>query len=465
MCLFLCASRVLGVIWVSGWVCVGPASLDLPDTIQWEGDMAWLEKRGKRYRISLDFNGRHISRALKTGNKREAETILVRLEDNLRLIERGVLQLPPDADLMSFLISDGKLANRITIEKPLTIAELFQRYHAEMLEGVKETSTRYTEKIHTAHLQRLIGGSTPVRSVTTEVLQTYVNTRALEKGRREQPVSHQTIRKEVGTFVSIWNRFAVPLGLVSGRAPTCGLAYRKTKGKPPFQTWEQIERQINRGGISAERLEDLWDSLFLTLPQIDELLQFVRGNCRHRCIFPMFAIAAHTGARRSEILRSNIDDFDFGSGTVIIREKKRDRSKDLTFRTVPMSPLLEEVMREWFLEHPGGHLTICQEENEPLTFQFAAHHFHCALEGSKWEKLRGYHVFRHSFASNCALKGVDQRILDAWLEQAPPARLPLITVPLAYPALVSFSLAAPSPSLPSFSFAFFACSCFACSSR
>jgi integrase len=29
--------------------------------------------------------------------------------------------------------------------------------------------------------------------------------------------------------------------------------------------------------------------------------------------------------------------------------------------------------------------------------------------------LRGFHVFRHSFASNCAAKGIDQRILDAWL--------------------------------------------------
>ena len=30
------------------------------------------------------------------------------------------------------------------------------------------------------------------------------------------------------------------------------------------------------------------------------------------------------------------------------------------------------------------------------------------------EKIRGWHVFRHSFISNCAAKGIDQRMIDRW---------------------------------------------------
>jgi integrase len=64
-------------------------------------------------------------------------------------------------------------------------------------------------------------------------------------------------------------------------------------------------------------------------------------------------------ARRSEIRRALITDFDFDTRTVLIREKKKDREKVETYRTVPMSPLLVGVMRDWFANHPGGRHAVC----------------------------------------------------------------------------------------------------------
>ena len=139
----------------------------------------------------------------------------------------------------------------------------------------------------------------------------------------------------------------------------------------------------------------------------------------------MFVFAAHTGARRSEILRSRLEDLDFGALTVTIRERKRVKGRR-TFRRVPMSPLFASVMRAWLAEHPGGAFTISkglklprsQKSREtfvPLTVDEANDHFHRSLEGSRWTVIRGFHVFRHSFASNCAARGVDQRLINAWL--------------------------------------------------
>ena len=154
----------------------------------------------------------------------------------------------------------------------------------------------------------------------------------------------------------------------------------------------------------------------MTLQEIDELLAHLQANYKRPMIQVMFVFAAHTGARRSEMLRSQVEDFDFDAGMVTLREKKRDRSKDLTFRSVPMTPLLRQTMSSWFSAHPGGQLTICAEANVPIVPNMAHHYFRWAVDNSKWEKMRGWHVLRHSFCSNCALKRIDQRIIDSWME-------------------------------------------------
>lgn len=377
--------------------------------------MAWLEKRSGIYRITFRYSGQKWHHSLKTDNTREAQSCLSRLEENLRLLERGRIELPPSANLPVYLLSDGKVESKPVAERPLTLKELFNRYADKSADGVKEANTRYIEQIHVNHLTRLIGARVPLPSVTTALLQKYVDDRGTEIGRKGRPLSHATVRKEIGTFASIWNKWALPRGLVKGQAPTRGLIYRKSKGKPPFQTWKQIEHQIARGGLDEGQEDELWNSLFLTLPEVEALLDFVKDNRRHQFVYVMFAIAAHTGARRSEILRSRVDDFDFAAGMMMVREKKRDKTAELTFRQVPMSAFLQRVMQDWFKVHPGGQLTICETPNEPLSVQLAAHHFRWTVDGSKWEKLRGWHALRHSFASNCAAKGIDQRMIDEWM--------------------------------------------------
>ena len=50
-----------------------------------------------------------------------------------------------------------------------------------------------------------------------------------------------------------------------------------------------------------------------------------------------------------------------------------------------------------------------------ITVDDAGWHFVLTVRGSKWAVLRGWHVLRHSFASNLAAKGVDQRFIDEFL--------------------------------------------------
>lgn len=376
--------------------------------------MAWLEKRKDTWHVNFFHGGRHYSRSLKTKIESRAKGFQARLEDNLADVERGRLTVPPGGDLMTVLLTDGKLDQKVVVRKELTLGEFLDRYEAELPAGIKEKSTRSTEKIHLHHFRRVIGDKTALGCITTETLQKYVNTRAQEVGRRKQPVSHVTIKKEIGTLASIWNRWASPLALVTGSAPTKNLLYQKTKAKSPFQTLEQVRRQIDRGKLTPVQQRELWDSVYLTLTDIEEMLDHIKNENR-AFLFPMFLFAARTGARRSEMLRSQIDDFDFANKMVRIREKKRDKTKELTFRHVPLSPLLVEMMMGWFAVHPGGTFTFCEQDGEEISGPMANHYFDWALAGTKWERLSGWHVFRHSFASNCAARGIDQRMIDEWM--------------------------------------------------
>jgi integrase len=379
--------------------------------------MASLEKRyDGRYRIVFCWQEERRSYSLGKLSEEEALTRVALLEESLRDVDRGRLEVPPDADVGRFLVSGGKLITKPNLHAPLTLGDLLNRYQAEHPEGVKESCTRSTESIHIAHLVRLIGPRTAVRGVTTETLQGYVNNRSKEKGRGGRSLSHVTIQKEIGTLSSVWNRWALPLVLVNKPAPTKGLIYAKARSKPHFQTLDQIKRQIARGGVSAPEAKELWSSLFLTLGQVQDLLGHVRARNGRPWVYVAFCFAAYTGARRSEIVRSRVDDFDFDAGTITIREKKRDRSRELTFRTVPMAVAFKDALQDWLrANHPGGQHTIGHRDGLQLTRQTMTKAFRAAVEGSAWQDVQGYHVLRHSFASNCALKGVDQRIIDEWM--------------------------------------------------
>jgi integrase len=92
---------------------------------------------------------------------------------------------------------------------------------------------------------------------------------------------------------------------------------------------------------------------------------------------------------------------------------------------VPVSSRLKEALRQWLDVHPGGPMMFCQgyvarskskrTQVEPITPHQAHGYLKRTLAGSKWEKLQGWHVLRHSFISNCALKAVDQRIIDSFV--------------------------------------------------
>jgi len=212
---------------------------------------------------------------------------------------------------------------------------------------------------------------------------------------------------------------AVRTGSLVGTFPGRFLVYPKTDESPGFQTREEIERKIARGGLTPAKIDDLWAGLFLTQPELVEFLEFARITSKDKHLYPMLVFAAHTGARRSELMRMEIDDVDFQADSAIIRERKKNKGQRTT-RRVPISAFLKAVIRDWLRQHPGGQMMFCwkkEQGDQPTALKpmLAYDQFRRLVRGSKWDVMKGWHVLRHSFISICAAESVDQRVLQSWV--------------------------------------------------
>lgn len=297
--------------------------------------MAWLEQRGNQYHLGIRFGSQKLKRSLQTNDPKEAQDLLDRVERRLKLIDQGDLVIPSDADLLTFLLSDGKLTRPVEVSAGITLGDLCQRYLDSLPRGTLEANTVYTLNIHLSHLKEVLGERFRVDRLTFADLQRYVDTRSKEIGKRGKPISPVTIKKELTSFSGVWT-WAARMSLVKTPFPNKGLRYSKSEEKPPFQTWDEIERRIKLGGLSDEDQGELWEGLYLTAAEIEEVLDHVEKNARHPAIYPMLVLAAHTGARRSEVLRTEVADFDLTANTVRLRELKRSRGKR-TMRSVPLT--------------------------------------------------------------------------------------------------------------------------------
>lgn len=208
--------------------------------------MAWLEVRNQQYHIGVRIGDRKLKRSLKTDDQREAQLALDRIERRLKLVEQGEVSIPPDADVLTFLLTDGKMSKPVVIETGLTLKAACDQWEASIPEGNLEKNTLYTARIHLNHLRRVLSEQLRFDRLKFADLQRYVDQRAKAKGRHGRPLSPTTIRKELVTLSGVWT-WCQKMGLVQGVFPNRGLRYPKSLEKPQFQTWTEIERQISLG--------------------------------------------------------------------------------------------------------------------------------------------------------------------------------------------------------------------------
>ena len=409
--------------------------------------MAALQERNGSYRILFRFKGKQRTFTVGAVPQSEAEATAGQVDLLLMRLKQGLIELPTGMSIEDFLQCDGKVKKPEEAKaSPITFTRLRDQYFETYGNGAMEANSLQTVAMHLRHFKRTLGPDFPMQDLQMSDLQGHINTR-MKKKYRGRPLSPATLKKEISSFRAAWN-WAGNMGIVKGPFPSRGLVYPKSDEKPPFMTMEEIKRKITAKMTDDEKAE-LWECLYLRADELEAFLAFVKTRAAHGWIYPLICFAAHTCARRSEILRVLVSDVDLSAMTVLVREKKRSR-KQRTTRRVALTPLLADVLKKWLKLHPGGQHLFCHggevfrskkrskttghqnEEVRPsslkgrmesvqkrelpamgsITRDEVHDHFKRTVANSPWDMLRGLQVLRHSYISCLASAGVDQRIID-----------------------------------------------------
>lgn len=397
--------------------------------------MAHLRRKANTFNIEFRFQGLRFQRSLETASEKQAQTLLASIEETLDLIHRGRIELPEGLttdDMWQFVRSGGKVSRLARVTKTVKQSEVWQSYIDSFPPGSKAASSLATETIHRDHFLKVLG-DVAFQSIQPAVLQQYVSQRGKQKGLRGRLVQPDTIVKELQSFRQVWNYAQQTLRIVSGDNPVDHVRKGRGSEKAPFQVFAQVVKQSqpletalaalkkSKGGAAAIReleneLAQLWESVYLDKQDVLDLLDYVAVTATEPEAYPAICMVALTGCRRSEMMRSEISDWNFDAKTVAIRETKRKkRHKAASFRPVDIHPRLAQVVKDWFDDHPGGKYAFPKPGGTMLSCKETVGIWSRTLRGSKWARLSGYHVLRHSFVSILAAAGKDQAVIDAFV--------------------------------------------------
>jgi integrase len=381
--------------------------------------MANLGQKDSIFHVRFRFQGREYKKSLKTRDKADAEAAKRSVEQTIHRLLTGLIALPTGVDVGDFILSGGTLLKSIEpIEtRNLPTTQLLIEEYVKSQQNVLADSYHYSQAMHLRHLGKHVGdaANAPCDRITYRDLDRFLKARLADR-------HPNTAARERITLMQFY-KWAVSQGYLSVSPAAALPPIKGGEDRPPFRTVAEIERIIERGGLSQEETLDLWECLYLSPEEIATLLTTVRSNAHEDLSFMLHAIPAYTGVRRGEMLRLRWLEVDLENDFLCARSRKQSRRKTETVRRIDLHPELKQELIVWRQRHPKGQFVICETDTlEPIRKDRANRLFWQPMRGTEWclDSKRnwfkvGFHSYRHSFASNLAARGVDQRIIDEWM--------------------------------------------------
>lgn len=383
--------------------------------------MANLCKKGDIFVVRFRYAGKEYKRSLKTRSEHDAVIARKLVELTIHRLLTGQLTLQEGVEAGDFIVSGGTLRPPEIIEPPPvfpTTRELIERYLNAKTHVISDNYLA-SQKIHLNHLTKFLGTTVdgPCHQVTQRLLEKYLTGRLAIR-------DAQTVSRERVTLLQFYKWVSTRQDVPSFPSPIMSLpTFKTSKDRDRFRTASEIEEVIKRGGLTDEEAANAWDCLYLSPEEIADLLATVRVNARARSSLMLHAIPAYTGMRRGEVMQLPWADVDLDRGYIIARSRKQSRTNRETTRQIDLHPELKQLLIQGRHECRRGQLVIGDaetlrqlnpDEANRLFWQPMRKTAWCLNSSRNWFKI-GFHTYRHSFASNLACRGVDQRIIDKWM--------------------------------------------------
>jgi integrase len=366
--------------------------------------MATVVRRGKTFHVKFYYQGRQYWKSLKTGDPRDARHASALVERTVHLLETGALAIPPGQDPVTFIVSGGRQTRPAPPGATRVTCEELRDTYLRSARARRAPTSFVTEEIHLRHFLQFLGqrAKRPADAVGAAAVEAYVADRATK-------VAPNTVNKELQTIRQMFT-FGVEMGACREN-PAARVQRLKQSGKAHrFMTKKEIDQAIERGGLSDGEIRELRRFRYLRPEEIEELLALARDSYLH--VF--LAVLAYTGMRRGEALALEWSDIDFEAKVISVNSRKQSRTRAYTPREIEMHEALASILLSHRERQPKGRYVFAGEDLVPLSADRAWPDFKRLTKGTAFEGI-GFHALRHSFSSNLARAGVDDRIIDHFM--------------------------------------------------
>lgn len=177
-------------------------------------------------------------------------------------------------------------------------------------------------------------------------------------------------------------------------------------------------------GVDLPAVTTTEEIRFLTLDEIDALVEHARPGEFHALDRAIFLTAAMTGLRKGELLALRWQDVDWPAGRVRVRrnyvrgEFGTPKSRRST-RSVPMADEVAGELDRLYKLSPrqgDGDLVFAHPfTGGPLPKANVTRRMRAALKAADLDSSHRFHDLRHTFGTRMAAAGVAMRALHEWM--------------------------------------------------